>query len=227
MRFQLMAIAAAFVCRAAAIPLQPYSPELHAVAVKGRANSDESDELQDGPCKKTTFIFARGSLEPGNMGFVVSPQVCADLKTTLGADAVACQGVGPPYNATIADNFDPQNTSPTDIKAATDLFDLANTKCPDTKIIAGGYSQGTAVLDGSIQALPASIKAKVTGVVLFGFTRNKQDGGRIPNYPTNQTKIFCASGDIVCDGELIITPAHLGYGSDAAAAASFLVSSLN
>jgi cutinase len=82
-------------------------------------------------------------------------------------------------------------------------------------------------MDGSIQALPASIQAKITGVVLFGFTRNTQDGGRIPNYPTNQTKVFCATGDLVCDGTLVITAAHLTYGLDAAAAASFLVSSLN
>lgn len=82
-------------------------------------------------------------------------------------------------------------------------------------------------MDGSIQALPVNIQAKITGVVLFGFTRNAQDNGRIPNYPQNQTKVFCAFGDLVCNDTLIITPAHLTYGSDAAAAASFLASTLN
>lgn len=81
-------------------------------------------------------------------------------------------------------------------------------------------------MDGSIQALPAAIQAQVKGVVLFGFTRNLQDGGRIPNYPTSQTKVFCATGDLVCDGTLTITAAHLTYGVDAPAAASFLVSTL-
>jgi cutinase len=81
-------------------------------------------------------------------------------------------------------------------------------------------------MDGSIQALPAAIQNNIYGVVLFGFTRNLQDGGRIPNYPTSKTDVFCAVGDLVCDGTLTITAAHLTYGVDAPAAASFLVSQL-
>jgi cutinase len=81
-------------------------------------------------------------------------------------------------------------------------------------------------MDGSIQALPASIQNKIHGVVLFGFTRNQQDGGKIPNYPASKTKVFCAPGDLVCSGTLIITAAHLTYGADAPAAASFLVQQL-
>jgi cutinase len=77
-------------------------------------------------------------------------------------------------------------------------------------------------MDGSIQALPAAIQAQVKAVVLFGYTRNAQDGGRIPNYPTSQTKVYCAVGDLVCNDTLIITAAHLSYGADAPNAASFL-----
>ena len=87
-------------------------------------------------------------------------------------------------------------------------------------------SQGTAVMDGSIQALPSSIQSQVAAVVLFGFTRNQQDGGRIPNYPVSQTKVYCNTGDIVCDGILLTLPAHFTYGANATSAAAFLVSKL-
>ncbi|KFY70756.1 hypothetical protein V498_10233, partial [Pseudogymnoascus sp. VKM F-4517 (FW-2822)] len=192
-------------------------------ALMARA-SDTSDDLKNGACKEVTFIYARGSTESGNMGFIVGPQVCTALKALLGPAKVACQGVGSPYNAGLIENFLPKSTSPEAIGAATTLFNLAHTKCPNTKVVAGGYSQGTAVVGNSIQELDAAVVAQIKGVVLFGFTRNKQDGGRIPNYPTDQTKVICADGDEVCNGTLLITPAHLSYGNYAVPAALFLAS---
>ncbi|RHZ56406.1 cutinase family protein [Aspergillus thermomutatus] len=183
-----------------------------------------SNELESGACRDVTFIFARGSTEQGNMGFIVGPGVCSSLKSDLGSDKVACQGVGGAYTAQLLPNFLSQNTDQASIDAATDMFNLANTKCPNTKIVAGGYSQGSAVIDNAIQALDSDLEAKVKGVVLFGFTRNVVDKGQIPGYPTDQTKIYCAFGDLVCDNTLIITPAHLSYGVDAGDAAKFLAS---
>jgi hypothetical protein len=72
--------------------------------------------------------------------------------------------------------------------------------------------------------LEQPLQAKVKGVVLIGFTRNLQDGGAIPNYPKSQTKVYCATGDLVCFGTLTITAAHLTYGVDASSAAAFLAS---
>jgi cutinase len=83
------------------------------------------------------------------------------------------------------------------------------------------------VTHGAIGQLSASVIARIVGVTLFGDTRYQQEGGKIAGYPTSETKIYCAVGDLVCDGTLTITAAHLSYGSDAADATSFLVNRIN
>ncbi|KFY95848.1 hypothetical protein V498_03087 [Pseudogymnoascus sp. VKM F-4517 (FW-2822)] len=225
MKFQAIIVSAlAAVAAAAPHPSANEAIDGDALPAIMARQSSSSDDLKNGACKEVTFIFARGSTEAGNMGTIIGPQVCTALKTLLGSSKVACQGVGSPYEATLADNFLPKNTSPTAIGAANTMFNLAHTKCPNTKVVTGGYSQGSAVVDNSIQALDAAVVAQIKGVVLFGFTRNLQDRGRIPGYPTSQTKVFCAIGDLVCDGTLIITAAHLTYGINASSAARFLAS---
>lgn len=142
----------------------------------------------------------------------------------MGADQVACQGVGAEdgYAAALPPNFQPKNTDDQSIAAGMKIINMAATSCPSTTMLVGGYSQGSAVMDNAIQGLPADTVSRISGVVLFGFTRNTQDKGQIPGYPQAQTKVFCAKGDMVCDNTLTISAAHLSYGSDAGAAASFL-----
>lgn len=88
---------------------------------------------------------------------------------------------------------------------------MANEKCPDAAVVAGGYSQGTAVMAGSLGELEDDVKEQVKGVVLFGYTKNQQNNERIPGYPTDRTKIFCNDGDAVCRGSLSVLPAHFAY----------------
>ncbi|UNI22187.1 Cutinase [Purpureocillium takamizusanense] len=96
------------------------------------------------------------------------------------------------------------------------LFNLASTKCPNAKVVAGGYSQGAALTAASIRDLDAGVRGKIVGAVLFGYTKNMQNKGQIPNYPSDRLEVFCADGDLVCTGTLIVTPAHLSYGDEAA-----------
>ncbi|KAK6198286.1 hypothetical protein LQW54_010435 [Pestalotiopsis sp. IQ-011] len=182
-----------------------------------------SDELKSGQCAGSVFIFARGSTETDNMGTICGPQTCSALKTDLGGDAI-CQGVGTidGYAGDLESNFLPKNTNDAAIAGAVKMINLASSQCPDANILLGGYSQGTAVMDNAVQALSADVKAKVKGVVLFGFTRNAQDNGQIPGYDASKTKVFCAVGDLVCDNTLEITAAHLTYGVNAPAAGQFL-----
>ncbi|KAI8300000.1 Cutinase 1 [Colletotrichum sp. SAR11_240] len=191
------------------------------VALETRQSSTRN-ELETGSssaCPKVIYIFARASTEPGNMGISAGPIVADALERIYGANDVWVQGVGGPYLADLASNFLPDGTSSAAINEARRLFTLANTKCPNAAIVSGGYSQGTAVMAGSISGLSTTIKNQIKGVVLFGYTKNLQNLGRIPNFETSKTEVYCDLADAVCYGTLFILPAHFLYQTDAAVAA--------
>ncbi|POS72123.1 cutinase-2 [Diaporthe helianthi] len=193
-------------------------------SLETRQRGSVANDLKNGDCKPVTFIMARGSTELTNMGTVVGLQTCAAIKDNLGEDQVACQGIGTEdgYAAALAPNFQQKNTDDQSIQAALDIMNLAMTQCPDTTVVMGGYSQGSAVVDNAIQEMPAAQQAKIAGVVVWGFTRAEQDNQQIPGYPVDQTKVFCAPGDLVCNGTLTITAAHLSYGRNADESGAFL-----
>ena len=138
----------------------------------------------------------------------------------FGNDNVAVQGVD--YAAALSTNFGPNNADPRGVAEMKSLLMQASTKCPDTVIVAGGYSQGAAVTHAAMADLPPQVLNQVAGVAMFGDTRNKQENGMIAGYPAAQTKVICNAGDPVCSGTLTINAAHLAYGARTDEGADFL-----
>ncbi|KAH7152624.1 cutinase [Dactylonectria macrodidyma] len=197
--------------------------------VQARQSSTRND-LESGSsssCPKAILIFARASTEPGNMGISAGPALASALEREYGSGGIWIQGVGGPYTAELAPNFLPAGTDRASIDEAKRLFALANTKCPNTPVVTGGYSQGTAVISNSLSEVSATIQGQVKGAVLFGYTKNLQNLGRIPNYPRERTQVYCSAADAVCFGTLFILPAHFLYTDEAASAAPrFLINQI-
>ncbi|KAG8169954.1 hypothetical protein KVR01_000699 [Diaporthe batatas] len=202
----------------------PVDARAAAASLEVRQGGLTREELQSGSsseCPRVIFIFARASTELGNMAssFTVEtsgPTVADALESQYGASQVWVQGVGGPYIADLASNALPEGTSRAAINEAKRLFTLANTKCPNSAVVAGGYSQGTAVMASSISELGSAVQDQIKGVVLFGYTKNLQNGGRIPNFSTSKTEVYCAATDAVCFGTLVILPGHFSYQTEAA-----------
>nr|RBQ90672.1 hypothetical protein FVER53263_12346 [Fusarium verticillioides] len=175
------------------------------------------NDLEDGDsssCPPAILIYARGSTEPGNLGITVGPILAEAMQ--LAIPGIWIQGVGGPYTADLAPNFLPEGTTDASIDEAKRLFQMAYD------------NQGTVVVGYALSELQSAVQNQVVGAALFGYTKNEQLGGRIPNYPTDKTKIFCLPTDLVCDGTLFILPAHFLYGADAAGPGpEFLVGQIN
>ncbi|KAJ5390157.1 uncharacterized protein N7496_001225 [Penicillium cataractarum] len=169
-----------------------------------------NDVTDKASCKELTFIFARGSDELGNMGSVVGPPVATQLKSLTG-NKVNVQGVT--YAATAESNVAlGANGGP----IMANLVETALKQCPDTKVVLGGYSQGSMVVHNAASRLTAD---QVAGAVLFGDPFKTQAVGKLDS---SKVKEYCASGDPVCENGFNVM-AHLTYGSDAKEAAQFLI----
>ncbi|KAH6843326.1 carbohydrate esterase family 5 protein [Chaetomium sp. MPI-CAGE-AT-0009] len=219
MKFLTLLSAAGLV---AALPAPPAAEvNNNAAQIEARQLSSTRNDLENGSsanCPSVILIFARASGEPGNMGISAGPNVASALERDFRND-IWVQGVGGPYSAGLAENFLPAGTSRGAIDEAKRLFTMANTKCPNAAVVAGGYSQGTAVMSNSVSELSGAVQDQIKGVVLFGYTKNLQNVGRIPNYPRDRTEVYCNVSDAVCWGTLFIAPAHFLYTTDSSIAA--------
>jgi cutinase len=119
----------------------------------------------------------------------------------------------------MATNASPQRTDQASITKGVEAF----TKAANCKaIVAGGYSQGAAVMHNSVRAVKANVKNKIAGVALFGDTLNKQENGHIKDFPQERSKVWCNQGDGVCGGQLNVNAGHMSYSGSTREAANWL-----
>ncbi|KAK7423040.1 hypothetical protein QQX98_001330 [Neonectria punicea] len=176
-------------------------------------DTTRDDLTQNAPCSDISVIFARGTTEPGNVGLVTGPPFFDALSEQLGNASLTVQGVD--YPATFA-GFNLNGTE--GVPSMTAFIDQAITSCPSTKLVMSGYSQGALVVRSTADSLPAETMSKVNSIVTFGDPRNQTPitGGE------GKTMVVCLADDSVCNGGFI-NVAHLTYGSEADAAAQFVV----
>ncbi|KAL0932123.1 carbohydrate esterase family 5 protein [Colletotrichum truncatum] len=191
---------------------------LHPAISKRQYNGDTFNQLTDGSaCRKVTLIWARGTTQAGNVGEAGSegPTFFNALAARIGAANLAVQGVS--YSASIFGFL--QGGDPAGSTTMANLVSQAATRCPNTKIVLSGYSQGGQLVHNAAKKLTTALTNKISAVLIFG---DPFDGQPVGNIPASKVKIICHDGDNICDGGIIITADHRNYEQDAPAAAAFV-----
>lgn len=162
---------------------------------------------QAAPCPDIELVFARGTSEPNGIGRV--GQALADqLQADLGGRTLGTYGVNYPASY----DFLAAADGATD--ATNRIANMAD-RCPSTRFILGGYSQGAAVVDmlmgipplgnkvgdvGSAPPLPTSLADRVVAFTAFGNPSTKF------GLPVTAAVVpfagkgidLCADGDPIC-----------------------------
>ncbi|WP_373138212.1 cutinase family protein [Mycobacterium marinum] len=185
------------------------------------------------PCPDVEVLFARGTGEPPGIGGIGGSFVAA-LRSDIGAKSLAVYAVDYPASSDFSSSDFPR-TVIDGIRDASSHIESMAAKCPATREVLGGYSQGAAVAGYVTSAsvppgVPAAAVPKpmapdladhVAAVTLFGTPSEQflQHYGAPPITigPLYQPRTIelCASGDPVCSG-----------GNDAAAHALYAVNGM-
>ncbi|KAK5951487.1 hypothetical protein OHC33_007543 [Knufia fluminis] len=181
------------------------------------SGSSANDVASNTGCTPLTVIFARGTGEPGNVGIISAPPMFKALIQNLGPESLTLQGVD--YPASAAGNINCGSGG------GSQMATLARTikgRCPDTKLVLSGYSQGACMVHNAVGAGGFSA-SDVDAAVLFG---DPFRGAAVGSAPVLN---LCASGDTVCGGRVsggASGSGHLSYGGDAQTAAKFIQQSV-
>jgi len=163
------------------------------------------------PCSDVAVVFARGTHQGPGLGDVGQSFVDS-LTSLVGGRSVGVYAVNYPAN----DDY--HNSAPAGADDASAHIQDTVASCPKTRIVLGGYSQGSTVIDLATQAMPAPVADHVAAVALFGepssgFSSMLWGGQPLPTISplySGKTISLCAPDDPICSpgGNIM---AHVSY----------------
>ena len=163
------------------------------------------------PCSDVAVVFARGTHQDPGLGDVGQSFVDS-LTSQVGGRSVGVYAVNYPAN----DDYHNSATAGSDDASAHIQDSVAS--CPNTKIVLGGYSQGSTVIDLATSAMPAPVANHVAAVALFGepssgFSSMLWGGQPLPVISplyAGKTISLCTPDDPICSpgGNIV---AHVTY----------------
>ncbi|MGW1747085.1 cutinase family protein [Streptomyces sp. NPDC002092] len=178
-------------------------------------------------CSDIDVVAARGTFEPGTLGAIVGDPVYSALQKKLTGKNLTSYKVNYPADLSLTSAA----------QGNADLVNHVNSQaaaCLNQRFVLVGYSQGANVVDNSIgissdgavvgspivATIPAALEPRVAAVLLFG-NPIRALGKSVTGTYQSRTIDFCAKGDPICENGGTDVLAHLGYTSDADAAATF------
>ena len=181
-------------------------------------------------CNDVEVVFARGTTEDPGIGRVGQAFV-DDLRGRIGNRSLGVYAVNYPASLDFLAAADGANDASAFIQSVA-------LRCPATRLVLGGYSQGAAIIDvlasvpfpliGFTNPLPMDVTNKVAALAVFGNPAGKI-GLPLTSSPFYGSKAIdlCNPGDPVCSAGNSV-PAHRSYGPDGqtAQAAAFVAARL-
>lgn len=163
------------------------------------------------PCSDVAVVFARGTHQEPGLGNIGQAFVDS-LTSQLGGRSVDVYAVNYPAN----DDY--HNSANAGSADASSHIQQTVANCPNSRLVLGGYSQGSTVIDLATNAMPASVADHVAAVALFGeptsgFSTMLWGGQPLPTINPaygGKTLSLCAPDDPICSpgGNIM---AHVSY----------------
>ena len=156
MKSSILSTAALLVASVQTAPLPTRDVDTRGFETMGALSAEMSKrqsfsvvENQLGECKPVTVIFARGTIELGNVGSLAGPPFFNALDAAIGAQNVGVQGV--PYPASIWGYLSGGSADGGRTLAA--LTEQAMSECPQSQIVLSGYRYAVVRFEGKCHEL--------------------------------------------------------------------------